>query len=162
MTDRQAAILFACALAATLDSYGHMSFCMGVYDSPSCDYEPCRRAREAVALAISAGYLPVPDDEVEATRQALRTALDAALEDVNVQPKSGDKSGDSCYTEVRQIEGRAALATPLGLSTDRDQPAMPAPSISTSCAPAHPTLRASEQVGGAVSPCPQGGPMTRG
>ena len=79
LTDRQLAIHFAGVLAATLDYFGHMTWCEGHRQDIPCNYEPCRQAREAVALAISLGLLPVPEAEVEATRQALRQALDAEL-----------------------------------------------------------------------------------
>ena len=84
LTDRQASELFAHALEAGLDEYGHLGICMGTRGDDSCDESACRMVRQVIRTALALGYLTstrvdVPDDEAEATRVALRQALDAAL-----------------------------------------------------------------------------------
>ncbi len=110
MTDYQAAVLFAVALEGTLDEYGHLGWCLGVYDETDTCLPACHQAREAVRLAIAHGYLPVPAADLEATRRALARALPEVAD----HPKKADKAGEIGYTNGNEREGPSGALTPPG------------------------------------------------
>lgn len=66
MTDHEAATLFARALAAVLDQWGHMPWCDAWTEDAPCTYDVCRQVREAVKTARSLGYLDAPTPTTEA------------------------------------------------------------------------------------------------